>query len=257
MNDSIKNQQNRVVKSFQSVFGNEELLAKVIEFFPHPILIYSKAGKLVMTNRAMLQDPIIPVPQEIVGTYNVLTEPFIIKSSIFPHLKRAFQGETVILSDIKVPIEHITERYEMPDTDVEGLYQDMTIFPLFGTDKTVSFVVVMLINKRIYRGKSEISKAKEYLESHWLDKFDVSEAAKAAGLSKTHFVILFKKHTGVTPHEYYINYKIRKLKEKLMDINLSVSQAFAACNLDYNGRFAKVFKDKVGVSPSVYRKMSD
>jgi transcriptional regulator GlxA family with amidase domain len=90
-----------------------------------------------------------------------------------------------------------------------------------------------------------------------MDKFDAGETAKAACLSKAHFTKLFKKHTGITPHEYYINYKISRLKEKLLDTNLSIAQAFAACNMDYNGHSARLFREKVGVSPSVYRRMSE
>ena len=86
------------------------------------------------------------------------------------------------------------------------------------------------------------------------EPFDLAATAKAACLSKAQFIKLFKKHTGVTPHEYYINYKISKLKEILLDTNLSIAQAFAACNIDYNGYSAKLFKKKVGVTPSEYRK---
>jgi transcriptional regulator GlxA family with amidase domain len=46
------------------------------------------------------------------------------------------------------------------------------------------------------------------------------------------------------------------LKEILLDTNLSIAQAFAACNMNYNGHSAKLFREKVGVTPSVYRKMS-
>jgi AraC family transcriptional regulator len=75
-----------------------------------------------------------------------------------------------------------------------------------------------------------------------------------ACLSKAHFTKLFKQNTGVTPKEYYINYKISKLKEKLLDTNLSIAQAFAACNMNYNGYSASLFKKKVGLSPSEFRK---
>jgi transcriptional regulator GlxA family with amidase domain len=123
-------------------------------------------------------------------------------------------------------------------------------------EKRVIYVATFLINRRVYRGKDEIAKAKEYIESHWQEPFDGGATAKAACLSKAHFTKLFKKHTGVTPHEYYTNYKISKLKEKLLDTNLSIAQAFAACNMDYNGHSARVFKGKTGVSPSAYRKLS-
>ena len=89
-----------------------------------------------------------------------------------------------------------------------------------------------------------------------MEKYDADKTAQAACLSKAHFSKLFKKHTGVTPHEYYINYKIGKLKEKLIDSNLTIAQEFAACNMDYSGHSAKIFKEKVGVCPSVYRKMT-
>jgi transcriptional regulator GlxA family with amidase domain len=85
-------------------------------------------------------------------------------------------------------------------------------------------------------------------------KYNSIEVAKAACLSREHFVKLFKKHTGVTPHKYYVNYKVNKLKEMLEDSSLSVTQAFAACGMDYNGNSARVFKDITGVSPSEYRK---
>lgn len=118
------------------------------------------------------------------------------------------------------------------------------------------YVVALLINRRVYRGKNEIERAREYIETNWFNKFDLNEAAKTACLSKAHFSKLFKKHTGVTPLEYYTNYKISKLKEKLRDPNLSITQAFAACNMDYNGYAARLFREKTGLTPSEYRKVT-
>ena len=249
--------QNNIIESFQSFFGKEELLAKVIEFFPYPIQVYASDGTSVLVNKAMLAEFHNVSPDMVVGKYNIFKDPYIIASGQLHAVKRAFQGETVFFPDVRVPLEDITERYGIKDLDVEALYQDVTVFPILNDMNQVVFVVALLISRRVYRGKSEIEKAKEYLESHWMDKFDASETAKAACLSKAHFTKLFKKHTGVTPYEYYINYKISKLKEKLLDTNLSVAQAFAACNMDYNGHSARLFKEKVGVSPSDYRKISD
>jgi len=151
-------------------------------------------------------------------------------------------------------LEDIAERYGIEDLDAVAIYQDVTIFPVLDDQKKVKYVVAFLINRRVYKGKDEIEKAKEYIENHWLEKFDLNEAAKAACFSRAHFTKLFKKHTGITPHEYYINYKINKLKEKLLDTNLSITQAFAVCNMEYNGHTAGLFREKTGVSPSDYRK---
>ena len=128
------------------------------------------------------------------------------------------------------------------------------MLPFGQRDGAAEYFAAVFIFKKLYRGKEEIARGKQYIEIHWREPFDSDETAKAACLSKAHFIRLFKKHTGITPHEYYVNYKIGKLKEKLLDTNLSVAQAFAACNMDYSGYYARLFKDKVGVSPFAYRK---
>jgi len=228
MVNNVDVMQNNIIESFQSLPKKEELLAE-----------YHAAD-----------------PNMIIGKYNIFQDPYIIASGRMDELMKAFQGETVYFTDIRVPLEDIAERYGIQDLDLEAVYQDITVFPIMDDTKRVVYVVALLINRRVYRGKDEIAKAKEYIENHWLDRFNANETAKAACLSKAHFSKLFKKHTGLTPHEYYINYKIGKLKEKLLDTNLTIAQAFASCNMDYNGHSAKIFKEKTGVTPSVYREMS-
>jgi AraC-like DNA-binding protein len=228
----------------------------MIECFPYPIQIYAPDGRSVLVNKAMLAEYNDISADMVVEKYNIFKDPDVIATGQIQTLKRAFRGETVFFPDIRVPLKGIAERYGIQDLDVEAIYQDITLFPILDDEKRVIFVAALLINRRVYRGKDEIEKAKEYIETHWKEGFDLSETAKAAGLSKAHFTKLFKNHTGLTPHEYYINYKISKLKENLLDTNLSIAQAFAACNMSYNGHSAKLFKEKVGVPPSVFRKMS-
>jgi AraC-like DNA-binding protein len=251
--ENIQNKQGSILKLLQSSVLNQELLAKIIEFFPYPILIYDHCGTLISINQSMKKEFIITDLDSIIGKFNILKEPFIINAGIINEIKLAFKGQNVFIHDVKVPLGEIAIRFNMQDFDFEAVYQDITIFPITDGDKNVSFVIVLLIDSRVYRGKNEILRAKEYIENHWKDAFDMSELARAAGLSKTHFISLFKKHTGMTPHEYYINLKINKIKKCLLDSKLSISQAFAACGSDYNGHMAKVFKDKVGFSPSQYR----
>ena len=41
-----------------------------------------------------------------------------------------------------------------------------------------------------------------YINEHFAEKFSVEELAAQAGLSQYHFIRVFKKETGFTPHEY-------------------------------------------------------
>lgn len=252
----MDNSHSDITGPFQMTSGREDLLAKVIEFFPYPIQVYSPEGTSVMMNRAMIREYHIPGPELVVGKYNIFEDPSIIALGGIDQLKRAFRGETVFFHDIKVPLEDISKRYSITDFDVEAIYQDITVFPIPNEAGEVGCVVALMMNRRIYRGRDEIERAKEYLETHWLEPYKADEAAKAACLSKSHFNRLFKKHTGQTPHGYYVNYRIGRVKEKLLDPNLSVSEAFSACNMNYNGYSARLFQEKVGVSPSRYRRIS-
>ena len=207
-------------------------------------------------NKAMLDEYHTISADMVVGKYNIFKDPYIIALGQIDKLRRAFQGETVYFHDIRVPLEDIAKLYGVRDFDLEAVYQDITVFPILDEQKQVMYVAAVLVNRRVYQRKDEIAKAREYIESHWLERFNANKTAKAAYLSKAHFTRLFRKHTGMTPYEYYTNYRISKLKEKLMDANLTVKQAFAACNMDYNGNSARLFKIKVGVSPSEFRNMS-
>jgi len=56
-------------------------------------------------------------------------------------------------------------------------------------------------------------------------------------------------------HGYYLEVKIEKLKERLRDQNLTITQAFATCGVTYSGHYARLFKKKSGLTPSEYREM--
>ena len=176
----MEDRQNDIIESFQS-FGKEDLLAKVIECFPYSIQVYAPDGTSVLVNKAMLVEYHVSGSDVVVGKYNIFN-PYIVASGQLHVLKRAFQGETVFFPEVRVPLQEIAERYGIQDFDVEAVYHDITLFPILDDEKRVIYVAAFLINRRVYRGKDEIEKAKEYIENHWLERFDLNETAKAAYL---------------------------------------------------------------------------
>lgn len=255
MKDELEHAQRCLAESFQSLFEKQELVAKVIEFFPYPIQVFSSDGTARLINKATLEMIGIRSVESHVGKYNVFEDPIVLEMGVMDKVRQVLTGQTVYLTDFNVSYQDLIRYFNVVDRDIQTISADITCFPLVDKEGVVEYFAAVFIFKKIYRGKEEIGRGKQYIETHWLEPFDAEKTAKAAHLSKAHFSKLFKKHTGVTPHEYYINYKIGKLKEKLLDTNLSIAQAFAACNMDYNGHSAKLFKEKVGLSPSDYRKM--
>jgi AraC-like DNA-binding protein len=256
MKDKLEDAQRSLAESFQSLFEEQELFARVIECFPYPIQIFSLDGTARMINKAALNMIGIKSVESHVGKYNVFEDPIVRELGVVDQVRQVLTGKTVYLTDFNAPYQDMIRYFDVKDRDIQTISSDITCFPLVNADGAVEYFVAVFIFKKVYRGREEIRRGRQYIENHWQERFDLGKTAKAACLSKAHFTKLFKKHTGMTPHEYYINYKISRLKEILLDTNLSIAQAFAACNMNYNGHSAKLFREKVGVTPSVYRKMS-
>lgn len=242
-----------VVQLFQAPSDDDGLYKKIVESFPIPIQVLLPDGTAVFSNEAFIKVFRIPDKDMINGKYNILQDPDIEKWGIKEYLLKAFQGEIVQINDIKVPAQDLVKRICDRELSFESIFQNITTFPVFHERNQLSHVVAVFVTSRFYHDRDEIMKSKEYIESHWLEEFDVDDVAKAVNLSKYHFARLFKNHTGMTPYGYYQDIKISKLKEKLCNMNLSISRAFTDCGVDYSGNFAKVFREKVGMTPSQYR----
>jgi AraC family transcriptional regulator len=257
MTDKLEDAQRGLVKSFQSFFKEQELLAKIVEFFPYPIQVFSLDGTARMINQATLVKIGIKSEESHVGKYNVFEDPVVGELGVMDQVKQVLTGKTVYITDFNAPYQDLIRYHDVEVRDIQSINSDITCFPLINSEGVIDWFAAVFFFKKIYRGKEESEQGKQYLEAHWQEPFNAEKTAKAACLSKAYFNKLFKKHTGITPYNYYINYKIGKLKEKLLDPNLSVAQAFSACNMNYNGHLAALFKRKVGVSPSLYRKRSE
>jgi transcriptional regulator GlxA family with amidase domain len=153
-----------------------------------------------------------------------------------------------------MPLDDLQKTYNIQNREYEASYADISVFPLKNDNGQMEYMMALFIMKLVYPGRVEIERAKRYLENHWQDPFSLEVTAKEAALSKAHFSRLFKKHTGVTPRAYYLNFKMKNLSEKLIDPNLTVVQAFDACGLVYDNNSLKFFKAKFGVSPKAYKR---
>ncbi len=84
----------------------------------------------------------------------------------------------------------------------------------------------------------------------------VAYCADALHLSANYFGDLIKKETGKSPQEYIQNKVIDIAKERIFDIDKSLGQVAYELGFKYPQHFTRLFKQKVGVSPNVYRVMN-
>jgi len=239
-------------------FANQGLLAQVLNRLPVPLGVFDQKGNTVFVNQACLEVFNVRGPAELVGKFNALEDPIINRDlGLREFVRRAFRGETVTVLDARVPVTRTVSGPEdrVPDDPMATMYQNITSFTVRDRDGAVEYVVMYFQTNRRYVGPPDIAKAIAYMDSHWAEEFNLNEIVRAVNLSKHHFCRRFKRYTSMTPHHYYMEVKIKRLKEALADKNLTIAQAFSACGLTYSGYHARAFKKRTGMTPSQYRAM--
>lgn len=241
----------------RSFCAMESRLFKIAELFPIPIQIFEPGGDIVFVNETSLKTWNVRDTSLILGKYNLLRDTLVNDQfGLRDEIRRTFRGELVLIQDIRLPLESFWEWYKTRSDvyDIEAIYTDILNFPVLGADGRLAYVVGIFFTSRVYSGRTDVAKAREYLENHWREEFDAARLAKTVHLSPSHLSRLFKKHTGVTPYGYYQEVKINRLKAALRDKNLSVAEAFISCGFEYPGNSTRFFKEKTGMTPSQYRK---
>ena len=99
----------------------------------------------------------------------------------------------------------------------------------------------------------------EYYQTDKPQSIGLPSVAYCAGelnLSASYFGDLIKKETGKTAQEYIQEKLIDVAKEKIFNINKSVSEVAYELGFKYPQHFTRLFKQKVGYTPNEYRMLN-
>lgn len=94
----------------------------------------------------------------------------------------------------------------------------------------------------------------EWMAGHLAEEFDLARLARRAGLSKFHFLRLFKSATGVSPARYHTNLRMDAARRLLRETKLSVVAVGLELGYANPSHFAQVFRRHTGLAPSDYRR---
>ena len=242
-----------VVQSFLKQWNGNELVFEAFNSFIFPVGIFAEDGTAVYLNHAFLELYGIPDLNLAIGKYSLLTNPASGDlEDLGKFFKKASSGETVSIQGYRPPIQELIDLGIIKEKPFESAIMDVYLSPI-SSSFAFNYVLCVYIVKTIYRGKPELIKAKEYLNLNWRGKFSPQATAKSLHISVTQLYHLFKEHTDTTPGEYHKLCKIEHIKEKLLDKNLSVKEAFNSCGEDSKGQIARCFKKETGLSPAHWR----
>ncbi|QCT01534.1 two component transcriptional regulator, AraC family [Paenibacillus algicola] len=109
-------------------------------------------------------------------------------------------------------------------------------------------------NKKSQNSKLIINDICDRLKTSYHYDWTLHEMAEHSHLSPSHFGVLFKRQTGMSPVNYVNHIRIEQAKKLLKDTDkkiYEIAEAVGFANLPY---FTRLFKQTVGYSPKEFRK---
>ncbi len=101
---------------------------------------------------------------------------------------------------------------------------------------------------------NHVEDALKYIEDHYCDPITIQDIADHLNINRSYLHRIFKSFTGASIQSYLLDYRIRQACILLRTTGLSVRVVAHSVSYIDPLYFSRIFHQKMGVSPSEYRK---
>ncbi|WP_051089772.1 AraC family transcriptional regulator [Amorphus coralli] len=107
--------------------------------------------------------------------------------------------------------------------------------------------------RRVGREPPAIRRTIDYLDAHYGDDIGLDELTRLAGLSRTALIRAFRRETGLTPHAWLTDRRVRAARARLAG-GAAPSDVAMACGFYDQSHLNRAFKARIGVTPGAFRR---
>ncbi|QYU69806.1 AraC family transcriptional regulator [Leptolyngbya sp. 15MV] len=99
-----------------------------------------------------------------------------------------------------------------------------------------------------------VARALRHMEAHADQRLDLDRIAGVAAMSKFHFLRVFRRVAGVTPHQYLLNLRLWRAAQRLLNSAEAVSAIAFDAGFGDLSTFNAAFRARFGRSPLLFRR---
>jgi AraC family transcriptional regulator len=103
--------------------------------------------------------------------------------------------------------------------------------------------------------KRRLQRVLDYVEARLSENVSLDDLASEACLSPFHFSRLFRRATGLAPHRYLTERRIRHAQQMILAGQASLAEVALDTGFGSQANFSRVFRKATGVSPGAYREL--
>lgn len=100
----------------------------------------------------------------------------------------------------------------------------------------------------------QVNRVRAYVETHLDTSIQIRDLAAVARRSSAYFCRAFKATFGETPHAFVVGRRLHRAAELMLTSDDSLSQVALACGFADQAHLCKMFRQRHGQSPAVWRR---
>lgn len=102
--------------------------------------------------------------------------------------------------------------------------------------------------------RMQLRLALDHIDAHCLEQLRLADLARLVGVSETYFSHAFKAATGVPPHRFVMQERVRKAQAMMQASASSIGGIAAECGFSDQAHFNRVFRQVTGVTPAIWKR---
>lgn len=157
---------------------------------------------------------------------------------------------SVLLSEIDEELQRTGKKNELLEAEVKLELIQLLLAIYKMSQKELAQVPSKKTEKEVHA--EEIA---SWIRDHYTQKISLDLISSELNLSKYYVSHVFKEVTGFTVMEYVMGCRLNQVKFLLeMEPDLTLAEVSSASGFESLAHFSRFFKEKVGITPSRYRK---
>jgi AraC family transcriptional regulator len=138
----------------------------------------------------------------------------------------------------------------LPENRMYGESLTMALMAaLFGSQKASN----QAVNSGLARW--QLRRVLEFLDAHLTEDIGLDELAQSVGLSQSQFARAFKASTGLPPYKWWLNNRIKRAQEMLLNSSDSLSEIAMQNGFADQSHFTKTFRRLTGTTPANWKRI--
>jgi len=99
-----------------------------------------------------------------------------------------------------------------------------------------------------------LNRVRSKVEANLDSDLSLESLAAESGYSRAHFLRMFRAATGLTPHQYIMDLRLKRAQERLRQANSSIVDVALACGFSSQSHMTSVFRRQLDTTPGEFRR---